>query len=503
MKRIFFFTFLLCNLSMLNAQDLGDALRYGLDELNGTARYMSMGGAFNALGGDVSALKINPASSAVFLSNQAAVSLSERVYKNKTNYWGTENAYRNNDLDLNQAGVVFVFNNTNEAAAVSRLSFGVSYDMTGFFNNSFIAKGVSNESISNMFLNYAQGVPLNLLTPYPDESLSDLYSYLGYADVGFNNNRLQTAYLGYETYLFDAVDPSDMDNTAYVSNVTGSSFEHYYRAYEYGSKGKVTFNGGLAIKDKFYFGLNLNSHFIDYRRTTSFHEFIADPSEINQIDFINDLSTEGSGFSFQVGGIARLNDMLRVSLAYESPTWYKISDETTQYLRTDSHDFGEAIANPTIVNVFPEYKYRTPGKLSAGVAAVFGKSGLVSFAYSYQDFSNTTYTSPGFGVLNDIIAQKLQAVSTFRIGGEYRLKAWSFRAGFRHQSSPYVSEEAMGALNGYSAGIGYNFGGIRVDLAYDLAQRDYNKQLLHTGFSNRAQVENSISRYVLTLSFPM
>ena len=41
-----------------------------MDNSVGSARFQSMGGAFGALGGDLSAININPAGSAVFIDNQ-------------------------------------------------------------------------------------------------------------------------------------------------------------------------------------------------------------------------------------------------------------------------------------------------------------------------------------------------------------------------------------------------------------------------------------------------
>lgn len=502
MKKLFFLAVLL-NVGMLaQAQDLTDALRYAQDGLNGTARYMSMGGAFSALGGDISAMQDNPAGSAVFLTNKVALSLDLHAYKNETNYTDGFNSYNNNDFNLNQAGVVFVFNNYDKSDAISRLSFGVAYNRGNSFDNRWTASGNSSETVSERFLNFAQGVPLEYFEMKNGESISDLYAYLGSANLGFNNNRLQTAFLGYQGFLFDAVN-SGLNNTDYVSNVSGNSFSHVYHNYTEGMNGKLSFNGGIAINDRFYFGVNLNSHMMNYDQTTILNEYIPSPSAINEINFINNLSVEGSGFSFQVGGIARLNDMFRVSVAYESPTWYTISEETTQFLRTYSQQNGEAIVSPNVINVFSDYKLRTPGKLTGGLAAVFGGAGLISFEYSYKDLSNTEYTSVGFADPNAAISNKLQAVSTFRLGGEYRLKDVSFRAGFRYKNSPYENTAIMSDLKGYSAGIGYDFGNVKLDFAYDLAQRDYQRSLLHSGFSNQASIDNTISQYVLTLAFTL
>lgn len=48
----------------LGYQDLG--VLFSQDDLNGSARFTSMGGAFGALGGDISVMNINPAGIAVF-----------------------------------------------------------------------------------------------------------------------------------------------------------------------------------------------------------------------------------------------------------------------------------------------------------------------------------------------------------------------------------------------------------------------------------------------------
>ena len=52
MRRYFFAAFVLFFAGQLSAQGLFEAFRYGETTLNGTARYMSMAGAFGALGGD-------------------------------------------------------------------------------------------------------------------------------------------------------------------------------------------------------------------------------------------------------------------------------------------------------------------------------------------------------------------------------------------------------------------------------------------------------------------
>src|SRR5690606_12146646 len=137
-------------------------------------------------------------------------------------------------------------------------------------------------------------------------------------------------------------------NTAYTSNVTGSSFDQYYSHSSRGSNGKLSFNGSMQLYEKLNVGVNLNLHTLYYERTTGFDEIIENPSDINNIYFQNSLSSVGIGFSTQVGAIANLNDYVRVGATYNSPTWYSISDETTQFLYTNSNEFGEAYVDPNV-----------------------------------------------------------------------------------------------------------------------------------------------------------
>ena len=63
MKKLYFFTLLLCTI-FTNAQSLSYsdiAVLFSTDDNLGTARYMGLSGAFGALGGDMTAVDINPA----------------------------------------------------------------------------------------------------------------------------------------------------------------------------------------------------------------------------------------------------------------------------------------------------------------------------------------------------------------------------------------------------------------------------------------------------------
>ncbi|HEX9150832.1 MAG TPA: transporter, partial [Flavobacterium sp.] len=258
MKKYLFLLITGFTFSAAQSQEITDAMRYAQDNLNGTARFRAMGGAFGALGGDLSSLNINPAGSAVFLNNQIGMTLSSYNTKNNSSYFGTATTEKENSFDLNQAGGVFVFNNRNTNSNWKKFSVGVNYDNINNFNNSLFSAGTNpNNSVDNYFLSFANGVPLDVL-----ENSS-------YANL---DHGAQQAYLGYQGYIINP-DTNDPNNTQYGSNVpAGGNYYHENTVSSNGYNGKLSFNAATSYKDQLYIGVNLNSHFTDYRQSSSFYE---------------------------------------------------------------------------------------------------------------------------------------------------------------------------------------------------------------------------------------
>jgi long-subunit fatty acid transport protein len=492
------------SISALNAQDISDALRYSQDEIQGTARFRALSGAFGALGGDMSAVSLNPAGSAVFTSSHASFTLSNIDTSNDTRYFNGLSSTNDSNFDINQGGAAFVFASGNNSPW-RKFTLGVAYDRTNNHNDNWNAKGTNpnNQSIDLYFLNYADGKRLDEISALPDESFADAYSEIGRV-YGFGH---QQAFLGFESFILEP-DADDDANTTYFSNLANGTFNQDYTYASTGYNGKITFNMAAQYNDNLFLGLNLNSHFIDYQRTTLLFENNANTgSVINQIEFENNLSTTGNGFSFQLGGIVKLTEEFRVGLTYDSPTWYNVDEETTQYLATVRDDGASNVTqviNPQIVNIYPRYKLQTPSKISGSLAYIFGKQGLLSFDYSRKDYSTTKFkpTSDAFFAdQNTIISNTLTDASTYRFGGEYKIKQFSLRGGYRFEESPYKNGLIIGDLTGYSLGIGYNFGNTRLDITYDQANRTNETPLYNVGLTDAAIIDRTNSNVTLSLSF--
>lgn len=499
MKNVFLFIAVIAT-SFLNAQNLTDALRYSDQNIKGTARYRAMSGAFGSLGGDLSAIQINPAGSSVFLNSYGSLTLSSMRTGNDVFYGNDITVNDSRHLNFNQIGAVLIYDQQDELKkGINKISFSILYDQTNDFRNYFNAIGESSSSIDRLFLQAANGLPVQEISVNEGETISGVYANLG-ETRGID---AQNAFLGYETFILEP-NSDNADETAYSSNLAEGSFLQDYIHESSGIGGKLTFNGGLQFNDNFYLGANINSHFINYDRVVDyFEENSNNGSEIREINYVNRLSADGAGLSAQIGAITKIGDAFRLGLAFETPTWYVIQEEGTQFIETVNSDNESFAVDPGIINLYPEYELRTPGSITASAAILFGKSGLISVDYSYKDYTDIKFDADQdniFAAQNLAIENNLQAASTLRLGGEYRIGNWSYRAGYRYQQSPYKNEVIMGDLSGLSFGMGWDFRKLRFDVAYDTSFRDRSEAFYpNTSFQNAAGIDTYVDQWTFTL----
>ncbi len=474
-------------LSTAQETTINDALRYATNNLTGTARFRGMSGAFGAVGGDLSAININPAGSLFFNNNFASASISSFNNSNNANYFGTKNKENFSTLDLNQIGAVLVFNDTSGKSEWNKISVALNYDNTNNFDNRIFTSGINPfNSISNYFVDQANF----------------------FADTPFNDYQFDMAF---ETYI---IEPHPTTPNQFVSNVSpGGNYYQDYFASSNGYNGKLTANVATSYKDKLFLGINLNAHFTDYVLTTRLYENNDNPENPNtqptvrNIVFDNQLNTYGSGFSFNLGAIYKVNESLRLGASYESPTWYNLNDVLVQDLYTFGNvnvpieDTNRSYFGPEFV--FPTYRLRTPSKITGSAAYIINKKGLISVDVATKDYSNIEYKNTNqnnFRGLNSQMSTELKNAYEIRIGGEYKIKQWSLRGGYRFEESPYKNDYAMGNLTGYSTGLGYNFGDSRLDLAYANDHRNYNMAFVSSGMNDTARIRTTNNNVTLSYS---
>ena len=481
------------------SQTLNDLNFLTLSSLNGSARYKSMAGAFGALGGDLSSITNNPAGSSVFLYNEIGASINYSSRNVKGIYSDQPRTLQGEDFYFDQFGAVFVFNNTNEKSPWKKISGSISVNRVTTFDQRSSIVGPGKKSISDYFLHYADGVALEDIQIYGDESISDIYSYLG-EEIGFG---AQQAFLGYQSYIIDPLTNNSSEIT-YVSNIKSDNFNHLLNQLNEGYHRKTSFNFSGLYKDFLHLGFNVNQHRIEFSNLQDFYEKEHDlNSVVSNVNFENSLLSFGQGLSIQFGGILILENF-RLGLTYDSPQWINITDETKQKISSFRFDEGlsiKEIVDPNVINSFDIYELKVPSKSSISFAYILNKKGLLSVEYNNQNLSNiklgSESISPYLNELTSDFQQAFTSINTIKFGGEYRIEDLSLRAGYYQRSNN--KKNIFKNDNSFTFGIGFDFGSSNFSLSFVQSTQNQNLQLFSAGLTDEYDLENKLTE--LTLSY--
>ena len=157
------------------AQNEVDAIRYSQSLFGGTARAVSMGGAFGALGGDFSSLSYNPAGIGVYRGTEFTFSPTLFYDKTSADYLNSLKEDFKYNFNFNNIGFVATFGTGDDKGWVST-NFAVGYNKLNNFNNNIRIEGVStNNSMLDYFANMADGYSYDNLYPYEDALAWDQY----------------------------------------------------------------------------------------------------------------------------------------------------------------------------------------------------------------------------------------------------------------------------------------------------------------------------------------
>lgn len=478
------------------SQNIEDALLYSTENNYGSARYQAMSGAFGALGGDLSAINDNPASSAVFKNSLITGSLSLNNKSNDANYFGTQTNTSDSNLNINQIGGALVLKDTN-SSDWNKIVIALNYEQNQSYNTEYYISGKSDTSFNSYFLNFANGLAFQDIQLLNGEYIEDGYLNIG-TDLGYD---YQQAFLGYYGGIIDPVDANNPLETSYIGTANYNTANQNYYYSSIGNSSKLNINFSTQYKKDLYLGISLNAHTIDTEKAITIKEDGYNSiSALEFASFSNYLNTQASGFSFQLGLIKKLKNGLRLGASFQSPTWYRISEELSQSINSNLADADISYIGLNQINVFQDYKLRTPLKLTGSAAMVIAKKGLISIDYHYKDYNNIKMKpNQFFNETNNEISRSLNGASEINIGGEYRIEKISLRAGYRFEESPIKNKNIENDLEGYSLGFGYNFGRTKLDFAYSQSKQK-NSHLVYGNFA-KIDEENTNITASLTYNF--
>ena len=488
-----------------SAQDSYDAQTLSQSDLNGTSRFVGMGGALGALGGDISVMGTNPAGTGLYRKSDAAFTIS--------GVFAGDGAmgHDGSRMSFDQAGLLVAFDMDNPSGqGLQYVNFGVNYQKKrNFLSNLHTSVGGLNNTFSQTFqiadmantamfdarrddqdYNQYFGTMLNLATAYDNTVLTDMVDRNG-----------DPVYDDYGNKLYDGFPASSA----------------IYERATYGANSQTDINLSFNVSDQLFYGLSVGVYDIDYSRESFYQERDADG---NTYDWDNWYKTKGDGFDVKFGFICRPfeDSPFRIGAYIHTPTWYRMTDANgaTLYYGKDKVGYLE--------NEEFDYSYRTPWKFGLSFGHTIGSFFAVGAEYEYQDLSTAKfsdidgYASEYFRYANNLTKATLRGQHTLKIGAEFKpVDEFSIRFGYNYVSSPFKKNAYRtllyddpytetdytnwGDINRLTFGIGYRYKTGYIDLTYQYQMQKGDFYAFDDENLKPTKIENNRSQLMATFGF--
>ena len=347
MKRFFPIGWLLVWSSMAMAQINGfDLKQIADDKIVGSSRYVGLCGAMAAVGGDMSAVKDNPAALGVFRYSELSMTLS-------TDIAGTTNVSVSGVdilVSLNRGNLSGVVGHNLMFSYQRRKRFGGAYSLS--------AKGLKTSQTDLM------------------AAMADGYTYDQLANtdgIGF------LAYAGFDGWLIDTI--SGGTGRQWGSLEPGNVNAQLQIA-ESGSVDDYHFNWGMNISHRVYVGAGMHIRSLSYTKETTYSERFESG---NSYRLRSGMYVSGIGLGASAGVIWRPLSMIRLGLSLQTPTLTAVNLQHTGDILADIE--GKTYGNDNYRHPW-QGTISMPWRAVAGAAWQIGTHGLLSaeydFAYRHQ-----------------------------------------------------------------------------------------------------------------------
>ncbi len=523
MKKLYI-TLLLCGASLMaTAQGTFDVLKMSETQLNGTSRYMSMAGAFGALGGDVSAISQNPGGIGVYRKSDISVTMNLNFLSSKTP--GGDKL----------TDTKFWFNNVGYVGSMKIDSDFFKYFNWGFsFNriNSFKRRYQGGYNVNNSLTNK---IAQNLTDGnWTEEDLSvDNYS----GNIYYDSNAPWLGILAYQSYLLNPNSDGSLQGLA-TNGTTGSA--NYY-VDEKGHTDEYNITLGGNFKNTVYWGINFGITDLDFDSYQYYGEDLDNAMIYDYrfndgsttlgyagYDFQSYQETRGTGYNFKMGVIVRPINQLRIGAAFHTPTYYDMKDlykvQSGFDLQVNGDDnLFQGNTETGEEGYYDEYRYtiKTPWRFIGSLAVVPSSKGMISMDYEYVGANTMRCGDEGgcnYADTEQKIKDQLQASHILRVGAEYRAtQNLSIRAGYSYQTSS-VKDAVKGVSNNnvdvvssnymyqydksnqyITCGLGYRYKSFYADAAY-VHQTRTSQYHAYPGEQGE-EVKDNKNKIALTIGF--
>jgi len=406
-----------------------EVFQYTTTNPTGSPRANALGGAFTALGGDISSVTNNPAGLGFYRRSEYNIGLNTGFFKSKANVRNLSSVintdYSKQWLNINNLGLVMESNRDLNNGFYGG-AWAVSYQRLSNFHSAFQYYGNNqNNSIRDAYLEEVQGV-------IPVIELDE--------GVAIVSNEAQTAY---DAYVINVVEGGISDaSTDYYTLNPDASVSQLAIIQKSGGLSELSLSYGGNFGDELYFGFSANYLTVNHEEKKTYVEAIDDISDSLLSFQVEDrLITEGNGLSFRTGLIYNLANNFKLGLTFESPKWLSLSESQITRITAefDETNTGFTIEDVERMSGTFSYKLMTPMTFRFGGAYFFGKKGFITSDIEFVDYPNAKLKASTFDFFadNNTISNLYKGVVNYKIGGEYRIKQLMLRAGFARFNDPF------------------------------------------------------------------
>lgn len=432
------------------------------EDLNGTARYVGMGGAMESLGADISTISTNPAGIGLFRRSQVSGSLGMVIQEGGKSFQDGSKT----SASFDQLGVVF----SHRSGMHSYLNFGFNFHKSRNFNYVLSAANQAVNGSSQNRQTTIKGIRGDLDT-YWGQSQTD---FLYYNMIEEKDKSLTT--IDAKDYEFDRA------HTGYI--------------------GEYDFNISGNINNRVYLGLTVGLKDVHYSGYSEYFEHL-DPISASSPDCVlmtDDHRITGTGVDVKGGIIVRPveESPFRLGVSVSTPTFYRLTTSNTTRIGDVAQRGYDA-----------KFCFNTPWKFGISAGHTVNNNLALGVSYEIADYSTIdmraikdynydywtdTYSSSSSSdpVMKRLTEKTLRTVSTLKLGAEFKPEQnLAIRLGYNYVSPMYeesgVRDQTLDSPGTYmssstdytnwkdthriTAGVGFTFDKVRLDLAYQYSMR--------------------------------
>ena len=488
----------------MSAQDIYKIEALTGSDLNGTARYVGMGGAMSALGADLSAISSNPAAIGLFRRNDASLTGSATIQADAV-LMGDINKARGS---FDQGGFVYAVNMGNDSK-LKFVNFAFNYQKKRNLKNYI---GLDNVKLNN---GLSQSWQMQELAYYNGQPL----------DLSKNGSGVDYttpfALNAYDAQMIVPVYGDDDKLAGY--NVRNAQSYDYHRV-QWGGIQQYDFNLSFNIDNRFYAGVTFGVYNVNLHNTLYYSEQLAENvydangnvsgiNSIGQYKMALGEDINGTGFDAKFGFIFRPIETspFRLGFSFSTPIYYDLTQNASlrmvapfQFTDDKGNTFAQTQADYNTGDV--DFRIRTPWKLGISAATTVSNYLALDAEYEVSRYTGAQLRWPDYGRgywedytpstrdhdMDTEIDACFNTVQTFRVGAEVRLAPRLYgRVGYNYVSAPFKKDAYLntmtnsdayhysmntdyvnlGDINRVTAGLGYKGKHFYGDVAYQ-----YQKQ---------------------------